>query len=52
MLIILIRKLFNVFIGKVPEGKKEQLKEDFEKLLSSVVKAAAEGAVKGAKHGK
>ena len=47
MLIYLLRKLFTTLIGNIPEEKKRQLQLDFNDLLRDVVKAAAEGAVKG-----
>jgi len=47
MLIKTLRFLFSKLIGNIPEEKKRQLQLDFNDLLREVVKAAAEGAVKG-----
>lgn len=48
MLIKLLTYFFNILIGRLPEDKKKQLWEGFNKLLTEAVKAGAEGAIKGA----
>lgn len=47
MIIKLLSFIFKKVIGTLPEDKKRDLWVRFECLLADVVKAAAEGAVKG-----
>lgn len=46
MIIFLLKKLFGVLIGKLPEEQKKELWSKFLELLSVAIKSAAEGAVK------
>lgn len=49
MILKLLRFSFSKLIGNLPPEKKEEFWRRFTELLSEVTKAAAEGAVKGAK---
>ena len=46
MMLKLLKAVFEVVIGKLPEDKKQQLREDFLKLAAAITKAFAEGAVR------
>ena len=48
MIVYLLKKFFGMAIGNLPEDTKRKLWLDFNDLLRETVKAAAEGAVKGA----
>lgn len=48
MIIYLLKKFFKIIIGDLPEEQKHKFWLDFNDLLKEVIKAAAEGAVKGA----
>jgi hypothetical protein len=51
MILKLLNFCFEKLVGKVPEYKKQEFRNRFVLLLTEVTKAAAEGAVKGAKNG-
>jgi len=49
MIIKLLKYLFNNVIGRLPEAEREKYREQFNELLECIIRAAAEGAVRGAK---
>lgn len=49
MIVKTISFLFTKLVGRVPEPRRTELRNNLESLLISVVEAGAEGAVKGAK---
>lgn len=51
MILWTLKFAFNKLIGRVPEKNREKYRIAFEQLLSEVVRAAAKGAVEGAKNG-
>lgn len=49
MIVKTISFLFGKLVGRVPEPRRTELRNNLEDLLVEVVRAGAEGAVKGAK---
>lgn len=47
MILKLLTFLFESLIGRLPENKRKELADKFTDLLTEVVKASAEGAIKG-----
>lgn len=48
MIIYLLRKMFRLIIGDLPEAQRIEFRRQFYRLLGEIAKASAEGAVKGA----
>ena len=48
MIIYLLKKMFKLIIGDLPEAQRIEFRRQFNKLLGDIAKAAAEGAVAGA----
>lgn len=46
MIIKLLTSLFNILIGKLPDDKKEELKNAFGELIKQAVAGAVQGAIK------
>lgn len=49
MIIKLLTFLFNKVIGELPEDKRKELMEAFNKVMTEAVKATTEGAIEGLK---
>lgn len=48
MIVYLLREMFKLIIGDLPEAQRIEFRRQFNELLGTIAKATAEGAVKGA----
>lgn len=47
MIIYLLRKMFRLIIGDLPEAQRIEFRRQFNRLLGEIAKAVAEGATRG-----